>query len=76
VISPYTAGNAGDTVVRVVLDQVSRQIGQPFVIENRPGAGGTVGAAFVAKADPDGYMILLHSSSSSAQVVPSQDAAL
>jgi tripartite-type tricarboxylate transporter receptor subunit TctC len=69
VISPFTAGNANDTVARVVLDQVARQIGQPFVIENRPGGGGTIGPAMVAKADPDGYTILLHSSSLSAQVV-------
>jgi tripartite-type tricarboxylate transporter receptor subunit TctC len=69
VISPFTAGNANDTVARVVLDQVSRQIGQPFVIENRPGGGGTIGTAMVAKADPDGYMMLLHSSSVSSQVV-------
>jgi len=69
VISPFTAGNASDTVARVVLDQVSRQIGQPFVIENRPGGGGTIGAAMVARADPDGYTILLHSSSLSSQIV-------
>jgi tripartite-type tricarboxylate transporter receptor subunit TctC len=69
VISPFTAGNANDTVARVVLDQVSRQIGKPFVIENRPGGGGTIGVAMVTTADPDGYTILLHSSSVSAQVV-------
>jgi tripartite-type tricarboxylate transporter receptor subunit TctC len=69
VISPFTAGNANDTVARVVLDQVSRQLGHPFVIENKPGGGGTIGAAMVAKADADGYTILLHSSSLSAQVV-------
>src|SRR5437867_13434108 len=69
VISPFTAGNANDSVARVVLDQVSRQVGQPFVIENKPGGGGMIGAAMVAKADPDGYTILLHSSSLSAQVV-------
>jgi tripartite-type tricarboxylate transporter receptor subunit TctC len=69
VVSPFSAGNANDSVARVVLDQVSRQIGQSFVIENRPGGGGTIGAAMVAKADPDGYTILLHSSSLSSQVV-------
>ncbi|TMK17806.1 MAG: tripartite tricarboxylate transporter substrate binding protein, partial [Alphaproteobacteria bacterium] len=53
----------------VVLDQVSRQLGQPFVIENKPGGGGTIGPGMVAKAEPDGYTILLHSSSMSAQVV-------
>jgi tripartite-type tricarboxylate transporter receptor subunit TctC len=69
VISPFSAASATDTVGRVVLDQVSRQIGKPFVIENRPGAGGTIGTAMVAKADPDGYTILLHASSISSQVV-------
>src|ERR1700692_2058884 len=42
-ISPFSAGNAVDIVGRVVLDQLSRQLGQPIVIENRPGAGGTLG---------------------------------
>jgi tripartite-type tricarboxylate transporter receptor subunit TctC len=69
VISPFTAGNANDTVARVVLDEVSRRLGQPFVIENRPGAGGTLGAALVARAEADGYTVLLHSSSLSSQVV-------
>ena len=62
-ISPVSAGNASDIVARVVLEVVSKQIGQSFVIENRPGAGGTVGAAAVAKAEPDGYTVLLNSSS-------------
>jgi tripartite-type tricarboxylate transporter receptor subunit TctC len=48
VISPFTAGNAGDTVARIVFDQVSQQIGQTLFIENRPGAGGTLAADFVA----------------------------
>src|SRR5580658_2023470 len=69
VISPFSAGNANDVIARVVLDQVSRQIGQSFFVENRPGGGGVVGAAMVAKADPDGYTLLLHSSSLSSQVV-------
>src|SRR5260370_4611033 len=69
VISPFSAGNATDIVARVVLDQISRQFGQSFVIENRPGGGGILGAATVAKAEPDGYTILLSSSSMSSQVV-------
>ena len=68
-ISPFTAGNANDIVARIVLDQVSRSIGQSFVIENRPGGGGTLGAATVAKADPDGYTLLLLSSSLASHVV-------
>jgi tripartite-type tricarboxylate transporter receptor subunit TctC len=58
-ISPLTAGNAADTVARIVLDQVGKQVGQSFVIENRPGAGGTTGSAAAAKADPDGYTLFL-----------------
>ena len=68
-ISPFTAGNANDIVARAVLDQVSKQLNQTIVIENKPGGGGTIGAAMVAKAEPDGYTILLHSSSLSSQVV-------
>ena len=45
VVSPYSPGNATDIVGRIVLDQVSQQLGQPFVIENRAGAGGVVGVA-------------------------------
>ncbi len=55
VISPFPPGSASDTVSRVVLDQVSQILGQPMVIETKPGAGGIVGFADVAKADPDGY---------------------
>jgi tripartite-type tricarboxylate transporter receptor subunit TctC len=69
VISPFSAGSANEIVARIVLDQVSRQIGQSIVVENRPGGGGTLGAALVANATPDGYTLLLHSSSLSAQVV-------
>ena len=69
VISPFTAGNASDLIGRITLEQVSKQVGQPFVIENRPGGGGTLGVAAVAKAEPDGYTILLHSSSFSSALV-------
>jgi tripartite-type tricarboxylate transporter receptor subunit TctC len=58
-VSTVSAGNAADTIARIVLDQVGRQIGQSFVIENRTGAGGTIGSASAAKADPDGYTMLL-----------------
>src|SRR5262244_441123 len=65
-IIPLAPGNAQDVVGRIVLDQLSHQIGQPIVVENRAGAGGTTGAALVAKAAADGHAILLHSSSFSA----------
>jgi tripartite-type tricarboxylate transporter receptor subunit TctC len=63
VISPYPAGSASDTVSRVVLDEVSRLIGQPVIIEMRPGAGGSIGFASVARSDPDGYTLVTSSSS-------------
>lgn len=63
VISPFPAGSASDTVARVVLDQVSQIIGQPMVVEARPGAGGIVGFSDVAKADPDGYTVVTSSTS-------------
>jgi tripartite-type tricarboxylate transporter receptor subunit TctC len=52
-----------DIVGRIVLEQVSKQVGQPIVVENRPGAGGTLGVSAVGKAAPNGYSILVHSSS-------------
>src|SRR6202022_1177744 len=62
-VVPFAAGNAIDAVGRVVLDQVSKQLGQPIIVENRAGAGGTTGANAVAKANPDGYTMLVFSSS-------------
>jgi len=58
---PVTAGSAIDLVCRTVFDQVSQQLGQPFIIDNRGGGGGTLAPAAVAKADPDGYTLLSHS---------------
>ncbi len=63
VISPFAAGSASDTVGRVVLDQVSQLLGQAMVVEAKPGAGGIVGFADVAKADPDGYTLVTSSTS-------------
>jgi tripartite-type tricarboxylate transporter receptor subunit TctC len=65
-VIPLAPGNAQDVVGRILLDQLSRQLGQPIVVENRAGAGGTTGAAFVAKAPADGHTILVHSSTFSA----------
>ena len=62
VVIPLTAGSATDVMARIVFDEVSKQLGQPFVIENRPGAGNSIGMNAVAKADPDGYTILANSS--------------
>jgi tripartite-type tricarboxylate transporter receptor subunit TctC len=59
---PFGAGSATDVVPRVLFDHLAGELGQSIVVENRPGAGGTVGTALVAKAEPDGYTILAHSS--------------
>jgi tripartite-type tricarboxylate transporter receptor subunit TctC len=72
VVVPLGAGSASDLMARVVMDQVSRQLGQPIIIENRPGAGGTVGSAIVAKAAPDGYTILAYGALASAHALYSK----
>lgn len=63
VIIPFPPGASGDVTGRVVVAQLAQQLGQPFVVENRPGANGTIGQAIVAKAEPDGHTILIASSS-------------
>jgi tripartite-type tricarboxylate transporter receptor subunit TctC len=63
IIVPFSAGSATDITGRIVFEQVGRQIGQNFIFENRGGAGTTLGAAAVAKADPDGYTLLVNSTS-------------
>src|SRR5882724_2942114 len=59
---PFGAGSAADVVPRLFFDRLAVELGQPIVIENRVGAGGTLGTAMVVKADPDGYSILAQSS--------------
>src|ERR1700730_5735594 len=61
-ITPFPAGSAIDSIARPVFEQVGRQIGQAFVFEARPGAGGTIGMSAAAKAEPDGYTLLVNSS--------------
>ena len=63
VIVPFGPGSAADASGRAVMDLLSKQLGQPIIIENRVGAGGTIGAGSVAKAAPDGYTLLIHSNS-------------
>jgi tripartite-type tricarboxylate transporter receptor subunit TctC len=61
-IVPFTAGSGTDIIARTIGDVMSKSLGQPVLIENKPGAGGTIGAAQVAKSEPDGYTVLIHSS--------------
>jgi tripartite-type tricarboxylate transporter receptor subunit TctC len=65
-IIPFTAGSTVDIIGRIVLEPLSAALGQPIVVENRGGAGGTIGSAAVAKADPDGYTLLVNASAHSA----------
>ena len=58
-IVPYLAGGATDVGARVVAERMAKGLGQPIVIDNRPGAGVIVGTNAVAKADPDGYTLLM-----------------
>lgn len=62
-VIPYTPGGSIDNVGRMVADQLQRQLGQPIVIENTPGASGVLGALNVKKAKPDGYTLLFNASS-------------
>jgi tripartite-type tricarboxylate transporter receptor subunit TctC len=59
---PFGAGSAADVVPRLVFDRLAAELGQPIVIENRVGGGGTIGTGAVANGDPDGYSILATSS--------------
>jgi tripartite-type tricarboxylate transporter receptor subunit TctC len=59
-VVPLGAGSGSDLMARIVGEQLSRQLGQNFVVENRPGAGGTIGANQVAKASPDGHTLLVY----------------
>jgi tripartite-type tricarboxylate transporter receptor subunit TctC len=61
-VIPFAAGSFTDVLPRVVFDHVGRQLKQTIVVENRTGAGGTIGVAAVVRADPDGHTILANSS--------------
>src|SRR5947209_1858250 len=61
-IVAFSAGGIVDVMARSVFDQLSTQLHQPVIVENRAGAGTMIAAAFVAKSDPDGYTVLVNSS--------------
>ncbi len=59
IVVPFPAGGSADTQTRVIADELSRALGQPVVIENKPGAGGNLGAAEAARSQPDGYTLFM-----------------
>jgi len=61
-IVPFTAGSGTDIIARTIGDAMSKSMGQPILVENKPGAGGTIAASQVAKGEADGYTVLVHSS--------------
>ncbi len=62
IVVPLTAGGPTDTLARIIGQQLTEKLGQPVIIENRPGAGGNIGAEMVAKAAPDGYTLFMGTS--------------
>ena len=72
IVVPLAAGSASDIAARVVADQLSRQLKATFIVENRTGAGGTVGAGAVARSAPDGYTILAYGALSVAHALYSK----
>jgi tripartite-type tricarboxylate transporter receptor subunit TctC len=60
-VAPFAPGGLADVLSRAVGERLQKQLGQPFVVENRPGAGGNVGADFVARSEPDGHTLLMSS---------------
>jgi tripartite-type tricarboxylate transporter receptor subunit TctC len=59
ILVPFPAGGAGDLIARTLGEQLTSQMGQPVVVDNRPGAGGRLGTEILAKAEPDGYTLLV-----------------
>ena len=62
-INPFGAGGGSDAVARILQDDIRRELGQPIIIENRPGANGAIGSAAAARAVPDGYTLMLTATS-------------
>jgi tripartite-type tricarboxylate transporter receptor subunit TctC len=59
IVVPFPAGGSADTQTRVIADELSKALGQPVVIENKPGAGGNIGASEAARSQPDGYTLFM-----------------
>src|SRR5215510_14029887 len=66
IVLPYTPGGSVETVARLLGERLAQKLGKPFVIENKPGAGTVIGASYVARSTPDGYTLLLATSTTMA----------
>jgi tripartite-type tricarboxylate transporter receptor subunit TctC len=66
IVSPFGAGSGSDLVARIFAERLGTHLGQPFVVDNKPGASGTIGAGFAARAEPDGYTLVIGGTSSHA----------
>lgn len=62
-INPFGAGGGSDAIGRILLDDIRKELGQPIIIENKPGANGAIGSATAARANPDGYTLMLSATS-------------
>lgn len=59
IVMPYAAGGSTDVIARAIADKLRASLGVPLIVENKPGGGGAIGSAFVARAEPTGYTLLL-----------------
>ncbi len=75
-VVPQSAGSGGDVVARRLADPLARALGQPVVVDNRPGAQGTLAAAHVARSQPDGHTLLIWAPRSCTAVLPLATGAL
>src|SRR5690348_2289648 len=60
ILAPFAAGGTVDIVTRIIAQRLTEELGQPFIVDNRGGGGGTIATAMLARAQPDGYTIMVH----------------